>query len=98
MTKVLLGTLGCLPACDRYFRNGFKSERYGSSVLNGPFVERLLRFCRLNAADLLREQDRIEKHGGLRYPIMKLVDMYFWQRGCELAAAGGTAESDPEAD
>jgi hypothetical protein len=58
----------------------------------------LLRFCRLNADDLRAEQERIEGHGGLRYPIMRLVDMYFWQRGCELAAAGGAPESDPEAD
>ena len=92
VTKVLLGTLGCLPACDRYFSDGFRAEGYGSSTLNGPFVERLLRFCRLNAADLLSEQERIETHGGLRYPVMKLVDMYFWQRGRELATSPPPAD------
>jgi len=25
-----------------------------------------------------------DKAGGLRYPLMKLVDMYFWQIGFEL--------------
>ena len=78
VTKVLLGTLGCLPACDRYFREGLKAEDYGLATLNGPFVERLLRFARLHAADLRSEQERIEKHGGLQYPVMKLIDMYFW--------------------
>jgi len=94
ITKVLLGTLGCLRAGDRYFLVGFKAEGYSYSALKEPFVERLLRFSHLNATDLLREQERIERQGGLRYPIMKLVDMYFWQRGCELAAA----DSEPEAE
>lgn len=98
ITKVLLGTLGCLPACDRHFLAGFKVEGHGYSALNGAFVERLLRFARLHAADLRGEQERIERHGGLRYPVMKLVDMYFWQRGCELAGPGETTERDPEAE
>jgi hypothetical protein len=84
VAKVLLGTLGCLPAPDRYFRRGFKAEGYAYTALDGPFIERLLRFSSDNAADLQSERDRIEKLGGLRYPVMKLVDMYFWQRGREL--------------
>jgi len=89
VTKVLLGTLGCLPACDSLFLRGFKAEGNGFSVLNERFVERLLRFCRANATDLSSEQHRIEGLGGVRYPLMKLVDMYFWQRGRELAASDG---------
>jgi hypothetical protein len=83
VTKVLLGTLGCLPACDRYFLFGFKSEGFSYSYLNKPFIERLLEFCRLNMADLRNEQERIASTGGLCYPLMKLVDMYFWQIGYE---------------
>ncbi|QDU21712.1 hypothetical protein [Urbifossiella limnaea] len=84
VTKVLLGTIGCLPATDRYFLIGFKGDGNSYSVLNAAFVDRLLLFSRDNAADLQCEQDRIEMQGGLRYPVMKLVDMYFWQRGREL--------------
>src|SRR5262249_34162547 len=40
VTKVLLGTIGCLPACDRYFLSGFKREGFSYSYLNTPFVER----------------------------------------------------------
>ncbi len=79
VTKVLLGTLGCLPACDRLFRDGFKSR----GRVNERFIKRVLRFCRENFVELKNEQARIEKSGGVYYPLMKLVDMYFWQIGYE---------------
>jgi hypothetical protein len=98
ITKVLLGTLGCLPACDRHFLAGFKAEGHGYSALNPAFVERLLLFSRRHAADLRTEQERIERHSGLRYPVMKLVDMYFWQRGCERASEDEDEGVDPAAE
>jgi hypothetical protein len=89
VTKVLLGTLGCLPACDRYFIAGFKSAGFSFSSLNANSVARILQFCHGNLAALRVEQARIEKVGGIRYPLMKLVDMYFWQLGYD------RANSDP---
>jgi hypothetical protein len=81
VTKVLLGTVGCLPACDRFFINGFKRARFSYSYLNARFVDRILQFCTDNAADLRAEQVRIEAASGVTYPFMKLADMYFWQIG-----------------
>ncbi len=83
VTKVLLGTLGCLPACDRFFLFGFKNAGLSYSSVNKPFIERLLGFCKANIAELRAEQETITNAGGLRYPLMKLVDMYFWQIGYE---------------
>jgi hypothetical protein len=83
VTKVLLGTLGCLPACDRFFIDGFKSEGLRCSYLNEKFIWRLLNFCGDNLAQLHNEQHAIERVGGVRYPLMKLIDMYFWQIGYE---------------
>jgi len=83
VTKVLLGTLGCLPACDRFFIDGFKSMDFSYSYLNAKFIGRVLNFCRDNLAELRTEQDGIERMGGMRYPLMKLIDMYFWQIGFE---------------
>lgn len=80
VTKVLLGTLGCLPACDRYFLNGF-TKSYSYSYVNQAFVSRLLSLCQENLADLRKEQAEIERVRRIRYPLMKLVDMYFYQLG-----------------
>jgi len=83
ITKVILGTFGCLPACDRYFVDGLKSQWLKYSCLNDKFVERILGFCHEHLPELQKEQASIEESGGLRYPLMKLVDMYFWQLGYE---------------
>jgi hypothetical protein len=91
VTKIMLGTFGCLPACDRYFIDGFKSATFKYSRVNKNFVGQALDFCLENLGDLRDEQQRIEYAGGMRYPLMKLVDMYFWQIGCDLA---GTANVD----
>jgi hypothetical protein len=93
VTKVLLGTFGCLPACDRFFIAGFKKADLSYSCVNEPFVERVLRFCNDNIVELRREQARIEATGSVRYPLMKLVDMYFWQMGSEAAGNGDRREA-----
>ncbi|MBK9189970.1 MAG: hypothetical protein IPM33_13590 [Phycisphaerales bacterium] len=83
VTKVLLGTIGCLPAVDRFFIDGFKSRGFKCSYLNQNFVRRVMEFTHANL-DLLRlEQVRIKTISGVHYPLMKLVDMYFWQIGYE---------------
>ena len=86
ISKVMLGTFGCLPACDRLFRDGFTREGFRYSALNAQFVDSVLHFCRDNARELQDEQVRIKKSSGVTYPLMKLVDMYFWQIGYEADA------------
>ena len=85
LTKVILGTFGCLPACDRFFVDGFKRVGFQYSYLNERFVRRVLRFCLDNITELRAEQTQIEAGSGVRYPLMKLIDMYFWQIGYEAA-------------
>ena len=86
MTKTLLGTLGCLPACDRYFIDGFKASGFKYSYVNRSFVQRAISFCFDNQDDLRAEQMRIKRESGVNYPFMKLVDMYFWQVGYDLSS------------
>jgi hypothetical protein len=86
-TKVILGTVGCLPACDRYFVDGFRLSGRSYARVNRPFVQSIIRFCNEHLAHLRREQARIEGEDGVRYPLMKLADMYFWQIGSEADAA-----------
>src|SRR5262245_41156096 len=89
VTKILLGTFGCLPACDQYFVAGFRNAGLGYSYLNAKFVTKLLDFSLANLTEFRREQAVISDHNGAHYPLMKLVDMYFWQLGYE---AGGQRE------
>lgn len=82
-TKIMLGTLACTPACDRFFKDGFRARGYPYSYFNRPFVERVLEFCRSNDGALRNAQNRIAGKIGTHYPMMKVVDMYFFQIGWE---------------
>lgn len=82
VTKVILGVLGCLPACDRYFIGGYR-KCFSYSRVNSLFIDRVFRFCCQNRKALQQEQRRIQRRFSVHYPLMKLVDMYFWQIGCE---------------
>ena len=102
VTKVILGTLGCLPACDRYFISGFKHEGFQFFCLNTRFVERVLLFCLEHLPALREEQARIAESTGSHYPVMKLIDMYFWQIGYDVDTAvnpiGDTVRENPIGD
>ena len=82
ITKILMGTLGCVPAYDRFFEGGarhlgLKEKNYKKNSL-------------LELADIYEaHNDRLEEaRRGMRtddliYPQMKLLDMGFWQVGFE---------------
>ncbi len=93
VTKVLLGTFGCLPACDELFTAGFRHSGFGFSYLNKNFVKRVFEFCRQNCADLQEGQARINQSSPVHYPLMKLVDMHFWQIGYDLSNGGSLIAS-----
>jgi len=86
ITKIILGTFGCLPACDRYFLSGFKSEGFKYSSLNEEFVTAVFEYCQSNICDFQRQQKTLQKQSGVNYPLMKLVDMCFWQIGYQQTA------------
>ncbi len=82
-TKIALGTLGCVPAYDRYFIDGLRlSELPYSGLKQGNFLK-VVRFYQENEFDFKCAQREIKERGGVTYPAMKLVDMYFWQIGFE---------------
>ncbi len=83
VTKIILGTFGCVPACDQFFLVGIKLHGMKYSAVNEFFLDRMLEFCRGNLKGLQREQRRIAERSGLNYPLMKLIDMHFWQWGFE---------------
>ena len=82
ITKILMGTLGCVPAYDRFFQDGAKYL----GLEHNSYKEKSLR----ELADFYEEHnDRLEEArrgmwtDDLIYPQMKLLDMGFWQIGFE---------------
>ncbi len=88
VTKIILGTLGVVPACDRFFIDGLKVAGLKYSYVNEVFLGRMVAFCQEHLGELRAEQAAISARADVRYPLMKLVDMYFWQLGFEGDAEG----------
>jgi hypothetical protein len=92
ITKVLLGTFGCIPAYDELFRNGVT---YWNKKLPEEFIPKfpaqfgnssyqgLISFYRENKKEI-RQAQQVITEKGMNYPIMKLADMYFWNLGYQL--------------
>ena len=82
ITKVLLGTLGCTPAYDRFFIIGARKTKVTSGLFSLHSMKRLSAFYEENKSqfEAVREKYRI---GDQRYPQMKLLDMALWQIGAK---------------
>lgn len=89
ITKILLGTLGTTPAYDRYFRSGAKLVIGKAHSFNKKSYSSIISFCNSNIDEIRRVQKRIKSKQGIKYPIMKIVDMYFWQLGYEMEQKAG---------
>jgi len=92
ITKVILGTVGCTPACDIYFIDGFRHEGLSYSRFGKRFLYEVFQFCREHQDAFREAQSLITQKSGIRYPMMKLVDMYFWEIGSKLPAKGEVAK------
>ena len=82
ITKILMGTLGCVPAYDRYFIDGVKDQHVTTGNYNMTSLLRLVEFYEKNESKLEKARKRLKLYG-LEYPQMKLLDMGFWQIGFE---------------
>lgn len=82
ITKILMGTLGCVPAYDRFFQDGVATYKVTTREYSLDSVLRLVDFYEEHN-DRLEEARRGFEGDGLTYPQMKLLDMGFWQIGFE---------------
>ena len=82
VTKILMGTLGCVPAYDRFFQDGVATYKVTTREYSPNSVLKLVDFYEEHN-DRLEEVRRGFEGGGLVYPQMKLLDMGFWQVGFE---------------
>jgi len=84
ITKIIMGTLGCIPAYDRYFMDGISyAQKFSdgeikfTQQLGAGSLETLIYFIKNNFEELCT----INKTLDFEYPFMKLIDMYFWSIG-----------------
>ncbi|WP_044469674.1 hypothetical protein [Mannheimia massilioguelmaensis] len=80
-SKILLGTLGCTPAYDRFFKE--KVRAYGiSSIYGKNSFKQLAEFYEKHHSEfeVCRQTLKVD-NSDLIYPQMKLLDMGFWQLG-----------------
>ena len=80
-----MGTLGCVPAYDRFFEEGAKYLGLEKKSYNKDSLLELAAFYEAHN-DRLEEARRGFEVDGLIYPQMKLIDMGFWQVGFEKEA------------
>lgn len=83
VTKIVMGALGCVPAYDTYFIDGLRTEKISPLKPSAKGIKAIEGFYGRHQNSFDRLQKKIRTKSGLSYPVMKLVDMYFWQIGYE---------------
>jgi hypothetical protein len=71
-----LGTLGATPAYDRLFKKGLKSYPY-TQAFGETSMGQLIDFAIQNENEIRL----IQKELGFEIPVMKIIDIYFWEKG-----------------
>jgi hypothetical protein len=83
LSKIILGTLACVPAYDRYFIIGLKEMKINNIHFNESSLNELFDYIENNEIEIKEAQKLIFTKTKYHYPIMKILDMYFWQIGYE---------------
>lgn len=78
VTKILLGTYACIPAYDRFFQSGLKINKKTQKLSNKSFIE-------INNFYNENKKTFEDFEAKLKFPKMKLLDMYFWKIGFDKA-------------
>lgn len=88
--KILLATLGCIPAYDRYVVAGMKAEGL-CGTLGKKSLPGLVDYSRVHSSILRKIMTSVnvdvQRESGcstLVYPVAKILDMIFWEYGYEI--------------
>ncbi len=90
ITKILMGTLGCVPAYDRYFTSAIKFLKIKPGTFNTKTMasmNKLIEFYKNHYFKLEETRKGLQIRDSpniLDYPQMKIIDMGFWQIGMAL--------------
>jgi len=87
ITKILLGTMGCVPAYDRFFKDGVrKYKKIATSSFNSNSIKSLALFYdnEENYKKFEELRKTMNEYSKIEYPQMKIIDSCFWQIGYNL--------------
>lgn len=84
-TKILMGTLGCVPAYDRFFVEGVKELGVATGLYGKNSLSQLVNYYdnKDNLERLEAAREKFKVSDTLEYPQMKVLDMAFWEIGYE---------------
>lgn len=80
ITKILMGIFGCVPAFDRFFKEGYKIETKENISFKEKGFKKILEIYQ-ELDEKHWENFNFKSHSNLSYPKMKIIDMAFWQYG-----------------
>lgn len=83
VTKVLLGTMGCVPAYDEYFKKGISKYNIATQLLGKSSINDLANYYDDNQTEFEKIRKTISQARQVEYPQMKIIDMAFWQLGLD---------------
>ncbi len=86
LTKILMGTLGITPAYDRFFIKGVQlynevSKEDISTIFKRENFKSLINFAQKHEKELNNLDIRLIVDKSIPYPLMKKIDMFFWNIG-----------------
>ena len=84
ISKIIIGTLGCSPAFDRYFNDGVKASGCKFYKMNENSYKELFLFVERHKIEFAKLQQELYIIDNIHYPLLKVVDMYFWHEGYNL--------------
>ena len=79
VTKILLGTLGCVPAYDDYLKAALKDKGF-CQTCNPRSIEELIGFAREHKTEICSVNGLTQD----LYPPFKIIDIYLWEYGLRL--------------
>ena len=82
MTKILLGTLGCVPAYDRYYVEAVRKYGISAGMYNRNSVKDVAGYYLSHKEAFEEVRMGLSSHG-IEYPVMKIMDMCMWQLAFE---------------
>lgn len=85
LTKIILGTTGSLPAYDDFFCTAIKKEKVANRTFNEDSVKRLNVFIEDHKEEIEFIKKELKRSENIEYSSAKIIDMYFWQKGFDIA-------------